>query len=261
VEPAQSGAFESGLPSMHDAHSSRDQITRHRNHAKLVRAISVLHEAFDYAHDVDADHWDFAVEIDELRRAGLMRCDLRWLICQGLLAHAREKTRNGDAHRTFEPLTNLQFGKRTCFMLTEAGRELAAELLSVAPAAAVKTSLAPWQTPRIATPETIGSQRTVAVPHWDRDRQELSVAGRVVKRFKVPAANQETVLAAFQEEHWPPRIDDPLPPRPDQDPKRRLHDTINSLNRNQKTALLRFLGDGSGQGVRWELAVTSARSG
>ena len=48
------------------------------------------------------------------------------------------------------------------------------------------------------------------------------------------------------------RIDDPLSPKLDQDPKRRLHDTINSLNRNQKRPLVRFLGDGSGQCVRWE---------
>jgi hypothetical protein len=36
----------------------------------------------------------------------------------------------------------------------------------------------------------------------------------VVKEFKLPAPNQETILTAFQEEGWPPRIDDPLPPVP-----------------------------------------------
>ena len=44
----------------------------------------------------------------------------------------------------------------------------------------------------------------------------------------------------------------PLPPQVGQDPKRRLHDTINSLNRKQKARLIRFQGDGSGEGVRWE---------
>ncbi len=85
----------------------------------------------------------------------------------------------------------------------------------------------------------------------------------VVKQYKVPAPNQERVLAAFEEEGWPVHIDDPLPPSNDQDPKRRLHDTINSLNRNQKRSLLRFIGDGSGQGLRWELAAngTNGRSG
>lgn len=57
---------------------------------------------------------------------------------------------------------------------------------------------------------------------------------------------------AFEEEGWPPRIDDPLPPLAQLDPRRRLHDTIKALNRKQKRALLRFMGDGSGEGIRWE---------
>ena len=52
------------------------------------------------------------------------------------------------------------------------------------------------------------------------------------------------------------RIDDPLPLKAAIDPKRRLHDTINSLNRNQRGRRLRFLGDGSGQAVCWEPAGT-----
>lgn len=46
--------------------------------------------------------------------------------------------------------------------------------------------------------------------------------------------NQEMLLAAFQEEDRPCRIDDPLPPQPDQDARRRLSDTIKCLNRKQK---------------------------
>jgi hypothetical protein len=93
------------------------------------------------------------------------------------------------------------------------------------------------------------------VPTWDASRQELRVGNVVVKQFKVPAPNQEVILAAFEEEQWPPRIDDPLPPVPSLDSKRRLHETITSLNRNQKHSLISFHGDGSGQGIRWELAV------
>ena len=97
-----------------------------------------------------------------------------------------------------------------------------------------------------------GNDSLSSFPTWDPDRQQLRVGRTVVKEFKVPAANQQAVLAAFQEEKWAPRIDDPLPPSPNQDPKRRLHSTINCLNRNQKRPLIRFLGDGSGEGVRWE---------
>jgi len=32
-------------------------------------------------------------------------------------------------------------------------------------------------------------------------------------------------LGAFEDDGWPPRIDDPLPPQKDQDSKRRLADT------------------------------------
>jgi hypothetical protein len=88
-------------------------------------------------------------------------------------------------------------------------------------------------------------------PHWDPDLQELRYNGLLVKHFKVPAPNQEMILAAFEEEGWPPRIDDPLPPQFQLDCKRRLHDTINSLNRNHKSSGIRFMGDGTGEGVRW----------
>jgi hypothetical protein len=62
----------------------------------------------------------------------------------------------------------------------------------------------------------------------------------------------EAILAAFQEEKWTARIDDPLPPVPEQDSKRRLSDTITCLNRNQKHQLIRFHGDGTGEGIIWE---------
>ena len=85
-----------------------------------------------------------------------------------------------------------------------------------------------------------------------------------VKQFKVPAENQSRILVAFEEEGWPVHILDPLPPHSELDPNRRLHDTINSLNRHQKHPLLRFLGNGSGQGIRWEripLAGTKGGAG
>ena len=101
----------------------------------------------------------------------------------------------------------------------------------------------------LATAATPQPQR----PRWDRDRQEFRVGGQLVKAFKLPSPNQRMILMAFEEEGWPPRIDDPLPPHNHVDPKRRLHDTIKSLNRNQKSSLIRFMGDGTGQGVRWHL--------
>ena len=60
------------------------------------------------------------------------------------------------------------------------------------------------------------------------------------------------VLSVFEEEGWPRHIDDPLPHVENLEPKRRLHDTIQCLNRKHRVSLLRFLGDGTGLGVCWE---------
>ena len=97
--------------------------------------------------------------------------------------------------------------------------------------------------------------------HWDAEGRELRIGGRLVKRFKWPATNQETVLAAFEEEGWRRRIDDPLPPVPDQLSTRRLSETIKQLNRHQKNALIRFRGDGTGEGVTWELVERDGSDG
>jgi hypothetical protein len=78
---------------------------------------------------------------------------------------------------------------------------------------------------------------------------------KVVKEFKLPASNQATILMTFEEDGWPRRIDDPLPPALNCDPKHRLHDTIKNLNRNQKISLLRFMGDGTGRGILWEIVL------
>lgn len=92
-------------------------------------------------------------------------------------------------------------------------------------------------------------------PVWDADLNRLTLGDTVVKEYRTPAPNQQCILAVFQKEGWPVRIDDPLPPHGEQDPKRRLHETIVSLNRNQRNRMLRFNGDGKGQGIRWSAEV------
>jgi len=90
-------------------------------------------------------------------------------------------------------------------------------------------------------------------PVWDRTRRELRIAGKVVKRFKWPAGNQESVLNAFEEEGWPDRIDDPICQHPEICAKQRLNDAIKCLNRKQVNPLIKFRGDGTGRGVRLEI--------
>ncbi len=91
-----------------------------------------------------------------------------------------------------------------------------------------------------------------ARPRWDDDRKELWFGSVLVKKFRFRSPNQEMVLIAFEEEHWPAKLDDPLPPVPNQTSKQRLHDAIKNLNRHHLHRVLRFTGDGTGEGVRWE---------
>ncbi|HEX7449147.1 MAG TPA: hypothetical protein VF306_16455 [Pirellulales bacterium] len=244
---------------------------------RVVRAMASLLESHDYARDLNCDAWDFAVELSALRRLGVTNGDCRWLAGKKLVQHAVELTMQGEPVRTFRQGGVLMFGKRTCFLLTELGEQFARKLARETPPARLATYGNSQASPlsdgavSVVGPASLSAAQAAGAngdllerslkPVWDRDRQQLRVGKRIVKEYKVPAANQEVILAAFQEEHWPPRIDDPLPPHPDQDPKRRLHDTINSLNRNQRQSLLKFLGDGSGQGIRWEFTSLVAGNG
>jgi hypothetical protein len=98
------------------------------------------------------------------------------------------------------------------------------------------------------------------VPVWDARRRELRAGHLLVKRFRQPARNQELVLAAFAEDHWPPRIDDPLPPELGQDAKQRLHSTITNLNRGHQHRIIRFEGGGDGESVCWRFVGTAKHS-
>lgn len=235
---------------------------------RMQGVLSLLLDAYRYASELDRNVWDFAVEARGLRDVGLTTSDFRWLVCKGFVRHAREVTSLEDDDRSFERIGNLMMSKRTCFVLTEAGAAFAGDALTgrlpscgCPPVAEVWPGgdSADCESSPISGDLLITSRRTTVdplvstatVPRWDRDRQELRVGDLLVKQFKVPAPNQEVILAAFEEESWPVRIDDPLPVHPCLAAKRRLHETITSLNRNQKRRLITFSGDGSGQGVRW----------
>lgn len=212
--------------------------------------VRLLLQAHEYAEQLHRDPWDFAVEVSTLRSAGLTNNDFRWLFCQGYLEHAREITMADDEHRKFQSCHGLRFYKTTCFLLTASGRELGSESQN----AQVEEQCQAQSAPCVSNGHHAGDSN---VPQWDQDRHQFRLGEVVVKEFKLPALNQETVLTAFEEEGWPPSIDDPLPPSPGIDPKRRLHDTIKNLNRNQKQQIVRFMGDGTGQGIRWELVASN----
>ena len=210
----------------------------------MAAAIAELAVAYQYARDAQSDPWQFAVEIARLMDLGLAAIDLRWLVAKGYAIHAREITQPTDPARRFAVAANTAFSTETRFLLTDSGLSFAGgfgvgpRLLRFAGRAA----------------QNAGSP---ASPRWDDENRILYLAGQVVKRFTRRSPNQEMVLAAFEEEGWPARIDDPLPPTPDVSSMRRLHDTIKWLNRNHDIRLLHFSGDGTGEGVRWEVVSAS----
>ncbi len=225
------------------------------------QAIYRLLKASKYAEDTRRCLWEFALTIGELRRDGVSENELRWLVCRGYVEHATEVISTTGNERTFDRHASLRFCKETAFVITDAGAAFSREFLKGVAhrdgdgdlnrdLTTVDVSSGSASSQLFADSSPISNGKSV--PKWDRDRRELRLHGQLVKVFKLPSPMQEVILAAFEEENWPPRIDDPLPAHPDLLPKRRLHDTIKSLNRNQKNCLVRFLGDGTGEGVRWE---------
>ena len=218
----------------------------------IASGLNVLLRAFDYAQDLRTDRWEFAVEVTTLNALGMTNTDLRWLERKGLVEHADETTGSTDARRTFEKTGRLPFSDRTCVVLTDLGVELA------------RSSQGKLRQPGVGESPAAGHEKSPALypkPHWDKTQRELWLGSHLVKRFKQPAPDQEAILDAFEEEGWPIHIDDPLPQQPNKVPERHLHDTINNLNRNQKSRLIKFHGDGWGQGVRWSVVRASGENG
>ena len=104
----------------------------------------------------------------------------------------------------------------------------------------------------------------LVLPHWDADRWRLLLGGRLLRQFRQPAPHQTTLLAAFQEEGWHSgHIDDPLPLEPGEGPddaRKRLRETIHNLNQRLPDGTIRFHGDGTGEGVRWERCEPASRA-
>jgi hypothetical protein len=215
---------------------------------RLRAALAMLGEAHDYARDLNANAWDFATEIAALRGLKLSNSDFRWLVGRGLVEHGVEATLGGAGERTFQHPPRLVLSKRTCFVLTPLGAELAQRLARGEGLQSVAEPRAAASLPALS----IASPPGPPTPKWDRNRRELRVGSTVVKQFKIPSLAEETILAAFEEAHWAERIDDPLPCNDEPSSKWRLQAAIEALNRSQKQPLVRFLGDGAGRQVRWE---------
>lgn len=215
----------------------------------LTTALEMLWRAYCYAADSDTDAWQFAVEIDEFRRAQVSNSELRWLLSRGYATHAKE-TAPDDGRRNFRRAPCASLSDASCFIIAEAGVALVESLDVAVPS--TKFEAREFSTRISESDGGVKRQLTVdAKPTWDAQRRELWVDGRLVKRLRRPSTNQQTILDVFEAAHWPRQIANPLPLRPAQCPKRRLHDAIKCLNRNHSHEAIRFSGDGSGRGVLW----------
>jgi hypothetical protein len=209
---------------------------------RLRAGLPLMLEAFDDAQELGRDVWEFALGAGELVAAGLATTDLRWLVATGHAEHARERLGRRGGARDFLPAPALAVTGESCYVLTPGGARFAAARLAELAEVSEELFAARSSAPIIARP---------SAPNWDSDRRELAWGGIVVKRFRLPAANQEVILSAFQEDGWPARIDDPLPQDSFHSPPERLREAVRGLNRAQSQPLLRFGTDGTGRGVTW----------
>src|SRR5262245_37610918 len=80
-------------------------------------------------------------------------------------------------------------------------------------------------------------------PRWDAALHELWFCNLLVKRYRQKADNQKAVLAAFEEQGWPKKIDDPIPGKRGFSAEKRLADTVAALNKHQISPCLKFTLD------------------
>jgi signal transduction histidine kinase len=197
-------------------------------HHGRAQALALLFEAYEAAQQTELDLWQFAIEAENFFAQGISGSILRCLLVEGHIYHGVETTPIQSRKRRFRRIANLQIPARTCFVLTESGRELVRQ--------------------NSALQAVLAGDR----PHGDGEHRILMSQGIVVKRFERLAINQMAVLTTFEQQGWPPQIEDPPLPGPAGHYKKRLHDAIKDLNHRQDHRLLHFAGDGTGRGVCWE---------
>jgi hypothetical protein len=220
----------------------------------LRAGLALFWRAYLCAQDTGINVWEFALRTARLYDAGMTDADLQWMISKGLAEHGEEIFGNDESHRTFRPKDFYGFDHRSRLILTPSGATLAEHVFrhtAQAPQTTLASLAVVAETAVLANVDAGASPGLK--PRWDTTRRELSLAGLIVKRYRVPARNQEIILSVFEEEDWVEHIHDPLPVTHEIDAPTRLHDAINRLNRCQIHPLLRFHGDGKGTGVFWEL--------
>ena len=105
--------------------------------APLARALEMLWQAHRYAAHAGMNAWDFAIEIDEFRRAHICNSELRWLLSQGYATLANE-TASGVRRRRFRRAPSTSLNETSCFIIAKAGLALVESLDAALPATALE---------------------------------------------------------------------------------------------------------------------------
>jgi hypothetical protein len=206
----------------------------------VIKVLKHLLSASNAAVDCQQCPNVFAVTFEELNQLGIANHLLRWLVHHSLIG--RRITRGQTSQMPKQGVDHVgNYGPGDRFVITVNGKRLW-QLIQESPGQHGSSICAVQQSDPAATR-----------PIYDGEKHSLSLNGFEIKKFRWAASNQERILSAFQEEGWPRRIDDPLAQDSKVDPKSRLHDTIKCLNRSQIHQLIKFRGDGTGQGVLWEI--------
>jgi len=234
---------------MYDAHCQSKYSVDLFAREKAIRFfpfLRELNEAMEYSIDLTTSPWEFALQFCNARELEVNQNDLRWMVFKGWIKH---QSKNAEfLEQNSRP--DVQQGSR--FIISNEGVAVFNSLIACEPENLISKNA--------VHSKSRGNSGNRSKPDWNAERKELSFYGKVVKRFRWPAPNQETVLSVFSEEDWPARIEDPLPQGNGLDPKRRLGDTIKCLNRNQFESLIRFRGDGTGEGVLWDIATSEPQN-
>jgi len=226
-------------------HPAAESILKISAAPRLSALLARLLQSYESAAGSSPHVGKHADEILALRRLGMHENDLRWLVRRGFVAPAEQD----DESRSHGAAAHGSLAGNTRVALTSHGAQIARELLSRQNTDGAKTSSALRAPVEDAAHPTDAWRR----PSWDRNRGELKLGAVVVKRLKMVAADEEVVLAAFEELGWPSTIDGLLPAAGDVETQRRLLRTIEALNSRQLCALVRFRAEPNGRGVRWEL--------
>ncbi len=214
-----------------------------------IAALEHLASAKDTAIQCGQLPESFGVDISELQHCGLAGYELKILNDQNLVRKCHVQSINGsNGVAAVNPGQTLNWG----YVITSFGERVLKYLLTFSQETGA-ASARPSRPTRLS--DHAAHKNSNNVPHYNSKTRTLTINGKVARKFRWAASNQEKILMAFQEEGWPTRIDDPLPSDSEICPKRRLHDTIKCLNHGQRckgTWFVRFRGDGTGQGVLWE---------